>query len=213
MRSFREFLIEAKLPPMPSGQLSGHLGLPDLNKIKLPGQRPEGGYDSWAQMAQSSVEKQREGDLYKKAKIFEKIRALAEMARSAELNRIAGKQHNPLHGTFYQSSYHTALYDKGQDAIFGLAEEEIIGGNYPRLNNQDMNIGVQEGILVKNTSEDSWILYVGVLRQKMMELKQALAERERGYEQKIHLAGQADKILGMMGGSGKVRNLAADQYK
>jgi hypothetical protein len=212
MRSFREFFNETKLPPIPKGQLSGHLGLPDLQNPREPGQRPVGGYTSVAQIAQSSIEKQRQGDLYRTAKILEKLRALAEMARSAELNRQAGQKHNPLHGNYLQSSYHTAVYDKAQDAIFGLAEEEIIGGNYPRLTTQDMNIGINAGILVKNQNDDTWIMYIGVLRQKMLETRQQISQQEKGFEKQAWLAGKSDEILSLMGSGGKVTNLSAKQY-
>lgn len=197
MRSFREFFNEAGRLPFAGGtQYSGHFDLPDLKNLHHPDERPEGGWNSFKQIAQAGTQSyQMQGsDTYIIRDTLEKFRALAENVMSAIKLRDSQQAigHVPQF-KHYQKNYEHAQYDATRNIIIGLTKNEIVGGDYPRLRNEEVDRGEQLGVIFADTNTPGyWSLSINVLRQRMEELGERLHNQERAYRL-IHTgAGVAD---------------------
>jgi hypothetical protein len=185
MRSFREFFNEAARLPFAGGtQYSGHFDLPDLKNLHDPGERPEGGWGSFHQITRAATQahQMHGSDAYILRDTLEKFRALAEnvMASIILKNRqkILG---NIPHSTGYQKNYDNASFDPKTMIITGLSKNEIIGGEYPRLRNEEMERGVNMGILFEGVGE-VYSIDVEKLREEMTQLRTVLRAQETKYK-------------------------------
>jgi hypothetical protein len=81
--------------------------------------------------------------------------------------------------------------------IVGLKEQDIISGLYPRLKQEDMERGIEMGIIVGPDNSSYKGLYdikVDVLRRLMEEMEKKSISREFGHQSLQHLAGVADRV-------------------
>jgi hypothetical protein len=185
MRSFREFFNEAARLPFAGGtQYSGHFDLPDLKNLHEPGERPEGGWSSFHQVARAATQahQMHGSDAYILRDTLEKFRALAENVMSSIILRDRQKQlgSTSLH-TGYQKNYENAQFDPKTMIISGLSKEEIIGGEYPRLRNEEMERGATLGILFEVTSK-IYSINIEKLRTEMASLRSILRSQETKYK-------------------------------
>jgi hypothetical protein len=178
MRSFREFFNEAARLPFAGGtQYSGHFDLPDLKNLHDPGERPEGGWSSFHQISRAATQahQMHGSDAYILRDTLEKLRALAENVMASI--KLGHNQNN----TGYQKNYDNASFDQRTMTITGLSKNEIIGGDYPRLRNEEMERGVQKGILFKGIGE-VYSINIGKLRTEMANLRTVLRSQESKYK-------------------------------
>ena len=199
MRSFREFFNEyaARLPFAGGTQHSGRFVLPDLKNIHNPGERPEGGWSSFQQIARAATQmhQMHGSDDYILSHTLEKLRALAENVISSinleyRQSQLGHKQQN----TGVQKNYENAKYDDTTKIISGLSRSEIVGGDYPRLRIEEMERGVTLGILFEEIPEKVYSINVEKLRLEMTKLRETLQSQGNKYKFANWAGRMADKV-------------------
>lgn len=186
MRSFREFLIERQ-------GLNTNYDLPNMDDLRDPNTPPIGGYDSFAQRAGDTIEKQRQSGplrkLYATKAILDRFANLAEQAASA-----IDEKHQGASVPRQQSFYPTASFYNGNRNILFMSKQDIVGGQYPQIRIADLHWGAQQGIFeaVNQNGQEYYYFYVDKLRNTMNEMRQQLMVYSRGEERIKYRAGIAD---------------------
>ncbi len=185
MRSFREFFNESalKLPFAGGTPHTGHFDLPDLLNLHDPETRPEAGWGSIQQVGKAAVDAHRSSysDTYIMRHTLVKCQALAENVMSAiqlRERQLASGYTPPVSG--YQKNYEHAQFDQAHMLISGITKNEIIGGEYPRFRNEEMDRAEQLSILYpQGQNSPYWILNINTLRHQMEVLKERLEAKEK----------------------------------
>lgn len=201
MRSFRQFLESTGglgRPFAGGTQYSGHFNLPDIRNIHKPGELPIQGVQSLQQATDLHLQNKRYGqykDLYIMADTLEKFKALAENIMSAiDYRKTFGAPQRPS-----EANYMTAWYDPATHIIHGIKQNEVTGGTYPRIRNEEISRAqapdMQILIADPRMPQGSGVLALNVetLRTKMKELGEQLHSLERTHQAWSHLAGVADR--------------------
>lgn len=181
-------------------QHTGYFNLPDLQNFYKPGTPPFGGYDSFSAMAQSKMQAHRYSDanLYIMRTTLEKFRALAENVYSAIQLRTQQQAYGTLvQPKSFQRNYEKASFDPNTQLIHGLPKQEIVGGDYPQLRNEELMRGQKLGVLLPDPAAPSqmWAINIAKLREEMAKLRQQLEGQEYQYKAIDHLAGKADQAF------------------
>ncbi len=204
MRSFRQFFNEIAQGiqnPFAGGtQYSGYFDLPDLRNFVSPGERQPGGYQNFAQLTQAGVNQThyQDKDIYFIRETLEKIKALVENVYSAIELRSKQSQHGSMPASrAYEKDYVNAYYDANNQIMRGISKHEVIGGNYPRLRNEEMARAEEIGVMFPDPSNPAefWAVSVPKLRQEMETLQQKLRGMARRGALYVHAAGKVDQAI------------------
>lgn len=212
MRRFRDFFNEAaRLPFVAGTQHSGHFDLPDLRNLHDPTDRPEGGWTSFQQIARANTQsmQMQSSDDYVLRNTLENVRALAENVMSAIiLRRTSG---TAIKANHLEKNYNNAQFDNTRMMLTGLTKNEIIGGDYPRLRNEDMLRAERLRIIVP-IGNGFWAIDIRQLRSEMEKLRERLRKQEGMYSLVHGAAGAADQALArMLTPSGKIPDFTRAQ--
>lgn len=198
---FKEFFLLSEYNPVRAPyaggtRYSGYHNLPDLRNFYSPGEPPAGGFSNFQGAMQAAIDRQRYSgsDLYIIRDTLEKFASLVQNVRSAIEYR--NKYHlGAFGGPTSQRSYPNADYDNTRDMIVGLSRDEIIGGEYPRIRNEELDRAEKQGIVVLDpTGKGEFAVNIGQLRQVMQDLQDELFNQERQFKSWDYLANKADQI-------------------
>lgn len=199
MRSFIEFLESTAKPPRDKKmQHPGQFELPDITDVESYGLPPLKGYDSYYSQVYDSIQKERYEGEYKEiwalAETLNKVKALAEQCYSAWiLTKSPVKDPGMKH---IQKAYPNAEYDEENEIIYNLTEAEIIGGDYPRLRIQDLQISVEKNVIEEYNDYNTkrYKIKIKILRPLMFEIQEQLKEVKQKEEAAIEYAKKMDVL-------------------
>lgn len=179
-------------------QHPGQFELPDITDVGSYGMPPLKGYDSYYSQVYDTIQKERHEGEYKEtwalAETLNKVKALAEQCYSAYILRTDGVQDPGM--KHIQKAYPNAEYDAKNEIIYNLTEAEIIGGDYPRLRIQDLQIAVDKNVIEEYVEDGikRYKIKIKILRPLMFEIQEQLKKVKQKEEAAIEYAKKMDVL-------------------
>lgn len=220
---FRNFIAENPLISetvpgyVSSSAYSGPLGLPDLSLGAVgdvPGQAPAGGYDNISGFTGSVIDKIRYSDRLE----YLQLQTLQKLGIMANNIVITLNQKDPAQIKMTDRYKMTKFLDNRY--ICGLPLRAMFSdGGYPELRQQDVDIGTSLGVVIDDPHPPTrqeliankilpdakiFAIDVEVLRRRMYEIKEKVADMERRFKSWNFLAGKADQAFQLASGSSKI---------
>jgi hypothetical protein len=217
-RSFRQFINESNPSALTSSGMGanakwGFWGFPSLNQQGLQASRwPAGGYQNFTQIAQQKMNVARFNDEdYIFQQMLQSIANLAENLPENIKHNQDSYKNDPAN--FIPRHYKYASFNQSQKMIYGLTQNDIISGLYPRIKADDLSRAKQMGIVIpsqtipQNHNQADGQLYdinIEALQEAMIAMSHKMADKEHGYNSAAHLTGVADKIANLATSGGMV---------